>query len=210
MSRRLFFALYLGAVIGAASAAEPPVAEPPPMPAPLPVPVSRVQPDYPAGALRNHIGGHAVIVVYVNPDGNVSYGRIREEAPAGEGFGAATLAAARKWRFEAGKPGHYVMEHVFKTEAATHDPISGPSELQGDAPLAPIYPQTAKSAMVKGDVLLRVTVKSNGRVSNVEIVKERPKNYGFGESAAAAVRTWPFPKHMPGDYEVPIHFDPPE
>jgi TonB family protein len=177
---------------------------------PPPVPVSRVQPDYPAGALRNHIGGHAVIVVYVNGEGRVTYARIREEAPAGEGFGTATLAAARKWRFERDKPGHYVLEHVFKTEAAGHDPISGPAELRGDAPLSPIYPQTAKSARVSGEVLLRVSVKSNGRVSHVEIVKERPKNYGFGESAAAAVRTWPFPKHMPGDYEVPIRFDPPQ
>ncbi len=207
---KLRFALAVPALlaVGVARAAEK--APGPPEAGPPPVPVSRVQPDYPAGALRNNIGGHAVIVVYVNGEGRVTYARIREEAPAGEGFGPATLAAARKWRFEAGKPGHYVLEHVFKTEAATYDPVSGPPEQQGDAPLAPIYPQTAKSARVRGDVLLRVTVKSNGRVSRVEIVKEKPKNYGFGESAAAAVRTWPFPRHMPGDYEVPIHFDPPQ
>jgi TonB family protein len=175
----------------------------------LPVPVARVQPDYPGRALRNHIGGHAVVVVYVNDEGRVTYWSIREESPAGAGFGAATLAAARRWRFEPGKPGHYVLEHVFKTEAAAYDPISGPPEQQGDAPLEPVYPQTAKAARVSGDVLLRVTVRSDGRVSHVEIVKEHPKNFGFGSSAAAAVRTWPFPKHSPGDYEVPIHFDPP-
>lgn len=195
--------LATGFAIAAEKSPEPPLA------GPLPVPVSRVQPNYPAGALRNHVGGHAVIIVYVNTDGRVTYSRIREEAPAGQGFGAATLAAARRWQFEPGKPGHYVLEHVFKTEAATYDPISGPPEQQGDAPLAPIYPQAAKSARVSGDVLLRVKVKSDGRVSHVEIVKENPKRYGFGESAAAAVRTWPFPKHSPGEYEVPIHFDPP-
>jgi TonB family protein len=177
--------------------------------APLPIPLTRVQPNYPAGALRNHVGGHAVIVLYVNKDGRVTYSSIREEAPAGEGFGAATLAAARRWTFEPGKPGHYVLEHVFKTEAAAYDPISGPTEQRGDAPLAPIYPQAAKSARVSGDVLLRVKVKSDGRVSHVEIVKENPKRFGFGESAAAAVRTWPFPKHAPGEYEVPIRFEPP-
>lgn len=193
-------------IVGTAHAASAPVADDA---RPLPVPVARIQPEYPAGALRNHVGGHAVVIVYVNDEGRVTYSRIREEAPAGEGFGAATVAAARRWRFEPGKPGHYVLEHVFKTEAAGYEPISGPAEEQGDAPLAPIYPQVAKSERVAGDVLLRVTVKPDGRVSAVEIVKEHPKNLGFGTSAAAAVKTWPFPKHMPGDYEVPIHFDPP-
>lgn len=193
-------------VIGSAAAANAPVTDDD---RPLPVPVERVQPNYPAGALRNHLGGHAVVIVYVNDKGRVTYARVREESPAGEGFGAATIAAARRWQFEPGRPGHYVLEHVFKTEAAAYEPISGPPEEQGDAQLAPIYPQVAKSEMVAGDVLLRVTVKPDGRVSAVKIVKEHPKNLGFGASAAAAVKTWPFPKHMPGDYEVPIHFDPP-
>lgn len=181
-------------------------------PAAVAEPLTRIPPDYPPSALRRAIGGNAVVLVYVDEKGAITRGVVLNEEPGGEGFGAATLRAVKRWTFKAGKPGQYVVEHVFKTETPSRAGEAPPTDPAGQ-PLAnytaPVYPQVAKAEMLRGDVLLLVTVHRDGHVKKVKILKETPANYGFGKAAAAAVSTWPFPKHAPGDYQVPIHFEPP-
>ena len=74
----------------------------------------------------------------------------------------------------------------------------------------PRYPRSARASGVEGTVVVRAVVRHNGRVSNVEIVKDLP--YGLGEAAAAAVRRWRFrPATYQGEpidvyYNVTVNF----
>ncbi|HEU5162263.1 MAG TPA: TonB family protein [Thermoanaerobaculia bacterium] len=74
----------------------------------------------------------------------------------------------------------------------------------------PRYPRSARSSGVEGTVVVRAVVRRNGRVTNVQIVKDLP--YGLGEAAANAVRRWRFrPATYQGEpidvyYNVTVNF----
>jgi TonB family protein len=74
----------------------------------------------------------------------------------------------------------------------------------------PRYPATARASGVEGTVVVRAIVRRNGRVGNVQIVKDLP--FGLGEAAASAVRRWRFrPATYQGEpidvyYNVTVNF----
>ncbi len=74
----------------------------------------------------------------------------------------------------------------------------------------PRYPAAARASGVEGTVVVRAIVRRNGRVSNVEIVKDLP--FGVGDAAANAVRRWRFrPATYQGEpidvyYNVTVNF----
>ncbi|MHB0972321.1 MAG: energy transducer TonB, partial [Thermoanaerobaculia bacterium] len=61
--------------------------------------------------------------------------------------------------------------------------------------VAPRYPSNARRAGVDGTVVLRGIVGTDGRIREVEILKDLP--YGLGEAARDAVRRWRF---RPAEY----------
>lgn len=61
--------------------------------------------------------------------------------------------------------------------------------------VAPRYPSNARRAGVDGTVVLRGIVGTDGRIREVEILKDLP--YGLGEAAQDAVRRWRF---RPAEY----------
>lgn len=54
----------------------------------------------------------------------------------------------------------------------------------------PRYPPAARGNGIEGTVVVRAVVRRNGRVGDVEILRDLP--YGLGEAAADAVRSWRF------------------
>ncbi len=54
----------------------------------------------------------------------------------------------------------------------------------------PRYPSSARRANVEGAVVVRGIVRRDGRIDNVEIIKDLP--YGLGDSARQAVSRWRF------------------
>ncbi|MDQ2068573.1 M56 family metallopeptidase [Natronospira bacteriovora] len=57
---------------------------------------------------------------------------------------------------------------------------------------APHYPSMAKRQGLEGRVELSLTVDRNGRVSEVWIIEESPRGYGFGREAIRAAQQWRF------------------
>ncbi|MGH9459548.1 MAG: TonB family protein [Thermoanaerobaculia bacterium] len=76
--------------------------------------------------------------------------------------------------------------------------------------VVPRYPAAARGNGIEGTVVVRAVVRRNGRVSDVEILKDLP--FGLGEAAARAVRQWRFrPATYQGEaidvyYNVTVNF----
>jgi protein TonB len=70
----------------------------------------------------------------------------------------------------------------------------------------PVYPVKAAELGKMGDVEVYVAVGAGGAVTDVQIVREDPKGYGFGRAAVAAVRRWEFATAAPGVYRVTVRF----
>jgi len=83
-----------------ASTAAPPVA-PRPAATPLPQLLSAPQPRYPPLALRRKLEGDVVLELRIEADGRVGAARVLSANPPGL-FDDAAVAAASRWRFEAG------------------------------------------------------------------------------------------------------------
>lgn len=56
----------------------------------------------------------------------------------------------------------------------------------------PIFPRKALDREVNGEVTLSFTVTSQGKVSNLVVIGESPRGYGFAEAARRAVEAWTF------------------
>lgn len=68
----------------------------------------------------------------------------------------------------------------------------------------PIFPNRPLEAGISGEVTLSFTVTPSGRVENLVIDRETPRNYGFGRAARAAIEGWTFqPQTIDG---VPVAY----
>jgi protein TonB len=63
-----------------------------------------------------------------------------------------------------------------------------PSFSEADILKALVYPPIAQRSGLEGMVYLEIFIDSYGQVQRVDILKENPENYGFGEAAAKAFR----------------------
>ncbi|WBA80687.1 energy transducer TonB [Endozoicomonas sp. GU-1] len=69
----------------------------------------------------------------------------------------------------------------------------------GPVPLnkfSPMYPRKALQSGVGGSVVFQYTVNADGRVSDVKIVKEKPRGKGFGKAIKKAALKWKFKPAM--------------
>lgn len=63
----------------------------------------------------------------------------------------------------------------------------------------PVFPDQALEAGRSGLVTLTFTVDERGRVSNIEVLDETPRGYGFARAARAAITRWTFePQRVDG------------
>jgi periplasmic protein TonB len=75
--------------------------------------------------------------------------------------------------------------------------IENPQRLAGTNP---VYPRRAEEAERSGIVVLSFTVRPDGSVSDLVVLEERPRGFGFARSATDAVRNWTFdPQRVDGE-----------
>ncbi|MDR1317210.1 MAG: energy transducer TonB [Spirochaetales bacterium] len=88
----------------------------------------------------------------------------------------------------------------------------GPSFDEAEFLRTVVYPPIALRSGLEGMVYLEVFIDSRGNVQRVDILKENPENYGFGEAAARALRKQNFtPARANGvavavRYRYPVRF----
>ena len=68
----------------------------------------------------------------------------------------------------------------------------------------PDYPEIARRAEREGLVTLEFIVGVDGRATDITVVKEEPKGFGFGEAAIEAVKRWRFTPAKKGGESVPM------
>ena len=79
-------------------------------------------------------------------------------------------------------------------------------------PIDPKYPEPARRAGREGLVQVEFIVGVNGRATDIKIIKEEPKGFGFGQNAVEAVKKTPFaPAKKDGQnvamrVKIPIRF----
>ncbi|KEQ17631.1 TonB family protein [Endozoicomonas numazuensis] len=76
---------------------------------------------------------------------------------------------------------------------------SGLSASGGPVPLnkfSPMYPRKALQSSVGGSVVFQYTVSKDGRVTDVKILKEKPRGKGFGKAIKKAAAKWKFKPAM--------------
>ena len=67
----------------------------------------------------------------------------------------------------------------------------------------PKYPGQARRAQREGVVEVEATVGVDGRATDIKVVKEDPKGFGFGDAAIEAVKRWHFTPAKRGTESVP-------
>jgi len=68
----------------------------------------------------------------------------------------------------------------------------------------PKYPPAARRAEREGLVDLEFIVGVDGRASDITVIKEEPKGFGFGDAAIEAVKRWRFVPAKKGGESVPM------
>ena len=160
-----------------------------------PVPVERIAPYYPAEAWPEHIVGHAKIEVTVAADGFVDEAKVIAETPANYRFGREAWEAARRWTFEPGKPGTYLVSVKF--EPGSEQPemvlahvteIRGPEEYVSGKGPRPKFPRAAEQRGYESMARVIAKIAPDGSVSEVFLDYELPSGLGTGESAMNAMK----------------------
>jgi TonB family protein len=67
----------------------------------------------------------------------------------------------------------------------------------------PKYPEAARRAQKEGLVTLEFTVGVDGKATDIKVVEEKPKGFGFGAEAIEAVKRWRFTPAKRGTESVP-------
>ncbi|MGY0216728.1 energy transducer TonB [Endozoicomonadaceae bacterium StTr2] len=76
---------------------------------------------------------------------------------------------------------------------------SGVATAGGPVPLnkfSPMYPRKAAQKGLTGTVVFQFTVNTKGRVTDIQILKEKPRGKGFGKAIKKAALKWKFKPAM--------------
>lgn len=150
------------------------------------------------------------LVLHIGADGRVAAMTIRSENPPGEGLADAARKAFTGWTFTPGRPGDYCIQISLTNDPKARPPVDNPDDPVAPAPVVriiPDYPQAALENGVEADVLLAVTIATNGAVSGTAVIHQSNGDYDFGVAAYRAVRKWRFPADTPpGRYRLIIRF----
>jgi len=145
---------------------------------------------YPPSALDRGVGGRAVLECEVAATGLLVGCRASADEPAREGFGAAALALAPKFRMRPmtmdGMPidGGKVRIPI-RFVIPPPQPIENPDWLPPPAQADPLryYPEAAQKRRVEGAATLACIVTAQGVLSACRVEAEAPAGWGFGEAA---------------------------
>ena len=68
----------------------------------------------------------------------------------------------------------------------------------------PVYTAEAKAAGIQGGVTLRVVVRADGSVGDVQVTQSLDKEYGLDDEAVKAARQWEFKPGTKDGKAVPV------
>jgi TonB family protein len=143
---------------------------------------------YPPEALAKGVSGQTALRCTVEPDGALADCVLAAETPAGQGFGAASLSLAGRFRMKpqavaalAGTPPQ-VRVPIRWAIVASPDWIRQPT---GDD-LAGLYPDEALNTHRSGDTKIRCRVKADGTLADCFVLYESPEGLGFGQATLRA------------------------
>jgi len=186
---------------------------------PAPLPVHRVEPVYPPLAQQARISGMVELSATAGTDGRVTDLRVVRGHPL---LVQAALDAVKQWVFgpQAAATTYTVMLPFTLPDAGPVQRMAvggsaGPatSDLQAPPPppappplsrVEPVYPALARQARISGIVSLTIVIGTDGRVSNIKVVRGHPL---LVQSALDAVKQWVFgTQAAPTQYFVDVPF----
>jgi TonB family protein len=173
---------------------------------------------YPDSARPLNLRGETSMSCRITASGTFTDCVIVSEAPAGRGFGRATLQAARYFRMRPTlADGRSVAGYLVEVSLAWAPPpppmpvpgpgserTASPSSPAGPSPqavsnpdwgrmptgddLARVYPRPALSRGLSGRTKMSCKVRKDGTLTDCAIVQEDPPGYGFGDATLAVAR----------------------
>lgn len=187
--------IVLAGVLQAAAAGAPVVEQPDWLSRPTARDLAGV---YPAAAFRRGLAGSARMQCGVRGDGSLADCRIVSESPAGEGFGAAALALAPRFRMRPRRVngrvvagGTVTMPINFTTAGARGAPVMVDSVPLIATPRWAEAPSrgemTSEAPETAGSVLLRCRVTAEGRLRYCDTLRQTPERRGLAEAARRLV-----------------------
>jgi TonB family protein len=174
-------------------------------------------PDYPADALKENVGGMAMIRMVVDEKGNVSSARILDATDPR--LGAAALAAAKKWTFtpalDAGRPVACSMDAPVEFSPAggarkgKPGMVPPPNQTPQPSPRVPAktnaaytadYPDSLLDRKLSGFVRFECTVTPGGHATAVRVLSSTHADFVL--PALRSLDRWEFTPGMQGDLPV--------
>ena len=176
-----------------------------------PKPIRRGVLNYPYKATQREANGNALVVITIDEEGNVAQAVVAGEIPTGLDFGKAALAYARKLEFAPGQPGTYRVVVRFRMSGKPNgiDWYDLQKAPEPTTRIEPVVPAEAIQGDQSGSVDLAVAIGAGGRVTDIRIADESPKDMGFGAAAQAAVEQWRFEGAKEGVYRLTLRISPP-
>jgi len=184
-----------------------------------PAVLREVTPVYPPEAMSAGIEGSVEVEMMIGAEGKVTHVRVlRSDNPV---FDEPALTAARQWLFAKPTEGSVVRTVELFFTLASHSsagrPLSHPNlfEIEPDAvrvgsnirtpvklrDVRPEYPPIARSAGVRGMVIVEVLIGRDGRVADARILRSIPL---LDQAAVDAVRQWEFRPTLMNGTPVPV------
>lgn len=79
-------------------------------------------------------------------------------------------------------------------------------ELIPSSRVQPLYPEKARKAKIQGIVVLQAVIHKDGSVGDIQVLQSPGSNFGFDESAIAAVRQWRYKPALQNGEPVVVYF----
>jgi TonB family protein len=148
--------------------------------------------------------------VVVEPDGTVGPVRVVKSLDTKFGLDDQAVATARQWRFKPAQIGTrpvamlvtLILEFRLHNREQTGAQPAAPGTVRQSDPgvfppiavkaVTPRYTAEAMRQKLQGQVTLEAVVNTEGRVSQVKVVKSLDTLYGLDDAAVAAAREWQF------------------
>lgn len=184
-----------------------------------PVKVSAPQPAYTKEARAAKIQGVVIVQAIINRDGSVRNVKVLKGLPFG--LSEAAKTTVESWDFEPatlnGEPVavYYNLTVNFRlaeAQALPHTSPQQPIHVGGDvqkpvkvsAP-QPAYTEEARTARIQGVVIAQATIRRDGTVSSVKVLKGLPM--GLSEKAVEAIETWKFEPATLNGQPVDVYYN---
>lgn len=157
--------------------------------------------------LSARLDGYVSGVLHVGADGLVEKVEVIDQFPDRSLVSDGYVEAMKKWVFAPGVAEIYCVTstfdfHVEKPWDDAHLAVA-PAPVSGAVPPSP---PKAVADGAAGSVIVGIVIGADGSVEEAALLFEAPQDYGFGDTALAAVKGWQFAAGSPGRFRVLVRF----